>query len=253
MKDNAKKILLLLHTPDTQQPLSLTYDHLRLFLPRLTSSGLRSLVTVMRQQGYLEVERVLDQTYVRATPLGKQAVEREYVLLAAGSSAGNAGGNGAVGWATLVFLDAPPGDKQFRYLRSLLVKYRAISLTRGVYIYPFQFPPALVEECMARYAQSVVLGQLTNWVIGDDRGIAISHFQILDLVQTYSGISKEMQRLIDRKKLFRALNDQEKQQLYSLFDRMHASFQEDYGLIPIYFPQLIGGPELLAQLQSLLR
>lgn len=257
MKDNAKKIMLLSYAPQTPQPLPITYQHLKLFLPHLTGSGLRSLVAALKRDGHIEVERVVDQTLIRLTNQGRQEVEAQFPFFRHqdaedSQTAAASASDGGISWATLIFLQAPPGDQQFRYLRSLLVKYRAISLIRGVYLYPFHFPPLVMDECRSRYSDSVVIGQLQKWSIGDDRAIAINHFHVLDLIQSYSGISKDIDRLIERKKLFRELNHQEKNLLCSLFDRWYSNIQEDYGLIHYYFPHVSDGPELLNRLQSLL-
>jgi len=258
MKDNAKKIMLLSYEPANLKPLSLTYEHLKLFLPHLTGSGLRSLIVALKRTGYLEVERVVDVTSIRLTNRGRQEVESNFPFLL--NQASGSGGpstensvDAEIPWATLIFLQSPPGDLQFRYLRSLLVKYRAINLARGVYIYPFHFPSAVIDECSSRYSDAVVIGHLQKWLIGDDRQIAINHFHILDLIQSYSGISRDIDRLIERKKLFRELNNQEKKLLSSLFNRWYSNIQEDYGLIPFYFPHVNDGRVLLKRLQAVLK
>lgn len=249
MKENTQKILTLLYSRNLTQPFTVTYEHLRLFLPALTRSGLRSLITTLKAQDLVQAERLVDQTYVRITPQGQQAIES---VLPSLDEVNKPGLTESISWTILIFKVAPEWDKQFRYLRSLMVKYRAIAISRGVYIYPRQLPAPLLAECRDRYRKSVMMGELQNWLIGDSRALAVEHFHLLDLIQTYSGISSEIVRLTDRKKQFTQLNDQEKRALSSLFDRLYNNLLEDYGLSLLFFPQIATGTQLLQQFQGLL-
>lgn len=248
MKENTQKILTLLYSRSVGQPFTLTYEHLQLFLPDLTRSGLRSLTATLKAQGLVETERIVEETYLRLTPQGRVVIEVAIPCL-----------QGSVSqeiedlfWVIVIFQTAPAWDKQFRYLRSLMVKNRVIAVARGVYMYPQALPPALLTECRDRYRKSVMIGEVTQWQIGDSRAIAIEHFHLLDIIQSYSGISSEISRLTDRKKQFQQLNDQEKKAVSSLFDRLYSNLLEDYGLTPLFFPQIEGGVALLQRFQQLL-
>lgn len=247
MKENAKKTLLLLYTKPSEPYFFATAQLLKSLMPLLSDSGHRSLLSLLKSRGLITSESILGETTYRITTTGLASLKTALPAMVRSELQWEGT------WACLVFKQAPPGDQQFRYLRTLLVKYQSLALARGVYLYPDAFPTAVITEIETRYSKAVSLFQLGKWLSDDERQIAIEHYGLSDLIQTYSGISNEIERLTSRKRVNKALNQQEKTLLSSLFNRLYEILSEDMGLILHYFPQVKSGAEVLSEFQSVCR
>ncbi len=244
MKMNARKLLFSFSRPRQRELLPVTMEQCQYLLPTLSSSGLRSLLFLLKKQGLMTAEALGGITYWRVTDLGVQALTQDLPVLS--FSEGTWDGT----WACLVFKEAPSQDKQFRYLRELLIKRGALSLTRGVFLHPDHFSEEILRECQDRYRTSVTIFNVKEWVHGDDRSLIIERYALLDLAQAYSGISTEVERLINRKRVYSELTHQEKKHLFSLFDRLYLIAVDDRGLLPYYYPQVPRAFDLLKLLQT---
>lgn len=247
MKENAKKTLFFLYVKPTKPYFFASIELLKAIVSDLSPSGHRSLITLLVKRGWVSGETLLGETKYRITTAGINALKTALPVF------NNSYLHWQGTWAAMVFKEAPPGDKQFRYLRTLLVKYQSVPLARGVYLYPDVFPSQIMTEVENRYSKAVSVFQIGTWISDDERQIAIQHYGLSDLLQTYSGISSEVKRLINRKNPDKDLNHQEKQQLSSLFDRLYEMIGEDTGLLTYYFPQVESGLSVLAQIQDFCR
>ncbi len=244
IKTTTRKLLFSLARFQKREPLLANLEQIKGLLPGLSESGLRSLVNLLKKQGHITQERLVGQTLYRLTDLGMSALSLEMPVF--GPTAANWNGQ----WSALVLQEAPRHDKQFRYLREFLLKKGSLALTRGVYLYPGDFPESVIAESRDRYLQSVLIFSLAEWVHGDERSFINEKYALLDVAQSYSGISNEIQRLINAKKAYAELNHQEKKHLFSLFDRLYQTALEDRGFLKYYFPQVPQLNELLSRLQS---
>jgi DNA-binding transcriptional regulator PaaX len=244
MKATSRKLLFSLARFHKKEPLLVTLEQCQGILPGLSSSGLRSLLNHLKKQQHVSQERLTTQSRYRLTELGLSALSLEMPVF----NPLTAEWNGR--WSALVLQEAPRQDKQFRYLREFLLKKGSLPLTRGVYLYPGDFPESVMAECRERYPQAVMVFSVSEWLHGDERSFITEKYALLDLAQSYSGISNEIDRLINTKKSYGELNHQDKKYLFSLFDRLYQTAIEDRGFLSYYFPQVPRLEDLLSRLQS---
>ncbi len=244
MKENSAKLLLLLH-PGQAKPVSLPYQAVPLLLPELTPGGRRSLIHHLEAKGLLLKEKVLGQTRLSLSSQGRRELSRSFPAL-------------SQKWDTwtgsfeiLVFLKPPKGDPQFRYLRKLLVAEWAMPINRGVYAAAGTFSERVLNECESLYAKSVLIFSVKEWKLGAERELLLPEYGISDVVEGYSGISREINELLEIcKSNVRPLH----QQILSftmVFDRFWEIIADDAGFARFYYPQSPSAQIIINELQQL--
>ena len=250
MKKNTQKLLLAIYK-NSQEGLPHhlargVNEVMTLVSPTLSTSGARSLVYLLEKKGYISTQRLLGTTQLSLTTIGKRLLEADFPALDAEWDSWNGS------FDCLVFLQPPAGDPQFRYLRKLLLEERALSLTRGVYISAKNFSPKVLQELRSTYHRSVTLFTIGSWEISVENAVIMSGYSLIDVIESYSGISKEIDRLLSAKKLKKALRDSDKKQIALVYDRLHATLASDPGFSSYYFPHAPRGRLLLEKLTELL-
>ena len=92
--------------------------------------------------------------------------------------------------------------------------------------------------------------ELGKWLIGDEFTIMGQKAALNDLFELYSGISKELDSLIIILSEKNNASDQQKKQLFSVFNRFVEVVSVDNSLLLYYFPQVEGAFILLQKLQK---
>lgn len=243
MRTTSKKLLLWLYHPHQQRVGH--WQDVPWLLPELTAGGRRSLIAHLQNQHYLVVENVVGETTLRLTDHGQRSVEAEFPALSPVLQQWDGV------WAMMAFLNAPTTDLRFRNLRKLLMEQGAGQLTRGVYLYPGEFPQALLDVCGQLYRGHIVITSVNGWQFGDERSIVNDIFLLSDALETYSGISREIKQLLDNKKINSELNHSQKQHLFTVFNRFATHLSTDLGIATYYFPQVSSPLNLLTDLQAL--
>ena len=124
-------------------------------------------------------------------------------------------------------------------------------ISRGIFFYPGNLPEKITFELNSSYVGAVTVVQFKKWSFGDEREIMGSILAFGDLVNAYSGISKEIDKLLTVENPLIEFNNQAKLSFSSVFDRLFATLKTDHGLQHVYFPQVKTGVDLLFELQSL--
>lgn len=279
MKQNTQKLLTWLYAPDqtsesasaeaasatsaanatstisatptanaTTAPATFTidYNQLKLLLPNLTPGGRRSLVHYLKQKHLLRSERLGVESQLSLTPHGRDAIEKLFPAL----SARRMRWQGE--WSVLIFINGPKGDPNFRYLRQLLLEHHALSLRRGVYLCPGEFPSQIMNELKQLYVGAVQVLTIDQWRFGDEQSLVEQHYKLSDVIEISSGISKEIEELLKRKKEQKGLTNKTKQQIFSVFDRLFDLLCQDPGLTHYYYPENDSSYQLLQKLQQLM-
>jgi len=246
VKKNTQKILLALYSNSQEPPVVTPVDRLAVVVPDLSPSGFRSLIMFLETKQLIYRQRVLSTVSVGITEEGRRVLTALFPALQTRWRQWQ--GN----WMVLVFLKAPHSDPHFRYLRKLLLSEQSIVFTRGVYLAPDSFSPRIIHECQSLYSKSVSLFSVEKWLMGLDRPQVISYYDLTAKIESYSGISKEIDQLLIKHTYKKGLNNQLKNNISSLFDRLVDSLREDPGFSRFYFP---GTPEvnkIISGLQQLL-
>jgi DNA-binding transcriptional regulator PaaX len=246
MKNNTRKLLVSLYSPNGENPVRIKLSHTKVILPDLTGGGRRSLLHILKEKGLIVSERVLGKTSISLTPHGRQEIEAQFPALSSKWDAWQGS------WDCLVFVKAPKTDKQFRYLRTLLVSEGAISISRGVYISPSSFSQKVIVECRELYRDSTLLFSVGEWKIADLRSLIIEKYGLLDTVETYSGISNDIKRLLISVATHNRLIDRHKIDINLVYDRLVSVLSEDPGFSKHYFNEIPNIKGMISDLNSLL-
>lgn len=245
MKLNTQKLLTWLYLPENEQRRLTTYEELELLLPEMTGGGRRSLVHYLTQKLLIRTERIGDQTRISLTPHGIDALIAQFPAF--NETLQQWQGE----WSVLIFRGGPKGDPHFRYLRQLLLDNHAFSLSRGVYLYPGEFPSQVINVCKEMYVGAVVIVSTHQWMFGDERRIIDQHYLLSDLSEVYSGISKEINQLLELKNNQKRLTKKARLQIYSVFSRLFNVLSTDPGFLHHYYPHVPTVLTLLKQLHSI--
>ena len=246
MKLNTQRLLAWLYSPKKEQRRLTTYTELELLLPDMTGGGRRSLVHYLTQKLLIRTERIGDQTQISLTPHGIDALVAQFPAF------NEIYQQWQGEWSVLIFRIGPKGDPHFRYLRQLLLDNHAFSLSRGVYLYPGELPEQVINVCKKMYVGSVTIVATHQWSFGDERQIINQQYLLSDLVEVYSGISKEINQLLELKNNQKRLTKKSRLQIYSVFNRLFNILNQDPGFLHYYYPHVSTAPTLLEQLHSII-
>ena len=247
MKNNTKKILLALYNQNKQLPSPLSVQQLQRVVPTLSNGGFRSLLHVLAKQGLLTTQRVLQKTTVNISQQGMLSLEVEFPALS------QKWDTWAGSWECLVFLGSPPFDKQFRYLRTQLISQGAFSVNRGVYLAPGAFSDVILQECQRRYHAHVLLFKVADWKVATEASFIIEKYGLLDVAEAYSGISSDVNRLLESSEYKKGLIYKDKNAISLAYDRVASVLLEDPGFCLFYFPSVVSVKKLLVSLHNLLQ
>jgi len=212
----------------------------------LTDGGFRSWLFQLHRQSLIYTERTPEHPCIILTQQGERAVRDSFPAL-------NPRWEDWAGeWQLLLFLQAPAGDAQFRYLRQLLLKEGGIPLARGAYLFPQSVSQRILVECEQRYSQSVALCFVKDWVFGAQEPVIIDYYDLNSKALLYSSISTELDRLLAENEGEKRLIKKHKMQIYSELDRLFELALEDPGFTSHYFPEVTRVGQLLGKVHQLL-
>lgn len=249
MKENSKKILLWLYR---EQNLKNYFDKpvltnsLKEVLPELKETTFRSLINLLYKDGLIDTQKLNKKSYVSITDLGIRTVNRLFPALSENWQDWDGS------WECLVFTTAPKGDKQFRFMRKKLIDIGAISVTRGVYFMPNGFSKDFIDLCLKLYKNSVIVFGLSEFVIGINKSHILEKYSIADINNSYSGISKEVEILLNKISNKKTLINQYKINMCSIFDRYYQILSEDSGFVQYFFQSKITAKNILLMINSVL-
>lgn len=247
MKKNTQKILLSLYTKAGEIKNRVPISTLQLIVPELTDGGFRSLLHVLKKQKSITTQRVLGTTTVSITHHGTVLLEKEFPAL-------NSKWDTWKGkWDCMVFLEAPHFDKQFRYLRKLLLSQGALSMSRGVYFAPGEFSGKVTTEVQESYFSNVLIFSVGEWKVATEFSFIIDKYGLSDIVESYSGISRDVSRLIKSVGMEKGLIHKYKSEIYLVYDRVSEVLAEDPGFSMFYFSEAPNIKDILFQANSIFK
>jgi hypothetical protein len=244
MKENAQRLLTWLY-PSDKTARWVKLDELSLVAPQLTEGGLQSVLSYLQQHKRLVIERFDGQQLASITTHGMQALTGQIPAFQAQRR------NWQGSWQGVFFLQAPKSDQNFRFLRRLLLGSFALPVNRGIFLYPGNLPEKITFELNTSYEGAVIVTEFKQWSFGDEREVIGSILNFSDQVNSYSGVSKEIDKLLRLETPLIEFTDQSKLRFSSVFDRLFANLKNDFGVQQAYFPQVKGGVDLLFELQNL--
>lgn len=242
---SSAKVLVYLYGMSLVSKLGVPDEDLYLLLPDLSKSGVRSLIYQLEKKQFITTQKVDSQKLLHITSHGKVAIEARFPALPDRLKTWKGG------WAVLIFLSSPASDPQFRYLRQLLVDNNVAQLTRGVYVYPSQFPRD-VRQQFQHYRGAITVAEASSWQFGDERSLITELFSLSDVVQNLSGVSKEVSHLLAIYDKDKSAMQQRRDVVFLVFDRLMNILESDVGIHHAYFPQVEGSRELLKSCCELL-
>lgn len=244
MKINSKKVLLWLYTPSNQSRRRVPYSNIKWLLEDLTAAGRQSLIRLMEERQWIFTDELNGESHLSISSYGRNLLEAEIPALVKVNDKWQGE------WSMLLFLESPAADQSFRYLRTQLVKGNWLSLKRGVYLYPGDLPQSIKDLLAEVYISHVAVIKLGRWQFGDEQMIIGQKMNMQDLISVYSGIGREITKLLEHFAKNKELSDRQKVNFSSIFSRLLHSLLNDLGLITYYFPTAESGTRLLKRLQQ---
>jgi len=242
MKENSSRILTWLYPKDNISRWVNT-DELSLFVPKMTKAGLQSSLFFLQKKKRILLEKIGSVQTVSITTHGMKALEQEIPAF----SLQRRQWSGE--WWAVVFLQAPVHDKNFRFLRRILLAEHTLPLTRGVFLFPGKISEKVSYELRQSYEGAVMVAPFKKWTFGDDKEIIGSILQMNDLANTYSSISKEISSLLEKEIDIKSAVHQSKNNISSVFDRLFSTLVNDFGVLHEYYPHVPSGVDLVFSLQ----
>ena len=245
MRTSTQKLLLLLYSQDLNRSPRLKLTELEWLLPEVGPAGRRSLVYLLVKRGWLSLFGGYSHGWLSLTRPGQQALEAQFPAL------NSFWGEWTGEWDQVVFLAPPASDKQFRYLRELLLKQRTLPVARGVYLWPSGFLPELPELFLKLYPRSVLVFNSIRVIVGDLKPIVFDYYRLEELFQHYSSISRSIDSLISTFKTKKRLITKERIRVLNLLEKILFCLQFDLGLAQFYLPDMPSPNRLVFKLQTL--
>lgn len=247
MKKHSRSLLLALAGESLQKtgiPLTLALQ-----LPiGETPAGKRSLIYYLARENQVWLERHLGMLAVGITTQGSRRLKAEFPALSVTHSSAEPD------WQLIVLKQAPKNDPHFRSLATLCAKYRVLRLARGVYAYPGLMPTALEMQLSTLYAESnLARATVKEWVSGLDRPVIVSYYDIENLSDIYSSVSKEIEQLLSINSKLNVNVYQSISSICSLINRLESALIGDCGLVNRYFPETPLALDLVNQLARVLK
>ena len=242
MKQSTLKLLVWLYHHPQQVAVR---RQLPKILTTLKPSGLKSLLFTAKRNYLINQEWIDGVDTVSLSSHGMEAVESLFPSLTQKDGTDSHE-------QLLVFLTAPSRDQGFRYLRSQLNKHKAICLSRGVYYFPSEMPAELNVLLKQLYVGSVILWEIGLWKFGDKHAVIGQKTDVASMNSLYSGISSELDRLIEKNETQKIGKDQLNMEISILFDRFFGVLQADNSHSMASIREARSGKDILLRLQNLL-
>ncbi|HYD34821.1 MAG TPA: hypothetical protein VD999_02030 [Vitreimonas sp.] len=223
MKSTSKKLLLALYSPK-ENPNLVPITTWSLLVPEITAPGFRSVLHLLTKEGLIIIEKTDLGPCVKLGLHGKHIVESLFPALQPHWLTWQGE------WSCMLFLQPPKSDPNFRYLRRLLIEHTAISLSRGAYLYPGEFPSRVLQESKLLYGNAIVIFKIASWEVGDQQLLLDRLIGLQTLKNGYSGVSRDVRTLIENCKNKKELTGKQKEQIALIYDRFYFLFNEDVGL-----------------------
>ncbi|MBP7842840.1 hypothetical protein KA017_02450 [Candidatus Woesebacteria bacterium] len=246
MKKNTQKLLVALYSDVSQIKNRVPVPHLQMLVPELSGGGFRSLLFALKKQGVITTQKALGVTTVSITHHGSIHLESEFPALSQKWDKWQ--GN----WDCLVFMESPSLDKQFRFLRNLLLSEGAVAINRGVYLSPGGFSDVVLKECQNTYHSNVLLFSVEAWKLATDASFMIEKYGLLDVAEALSGISSDVDRLLKKVVDRKRLTQSDKISIHLVYDRVLDILLEDPGFCTFYFKEVESMKVSLLKLNSLI-
>jgi len=245
MKTNSLKLLLnVLPTGDHTQHVSL--DKLSsLVFPKMKSASFRSLLYLAKRNGWLDLQTVAGERVAVGYRQAREAISHQFPAL----SPEWVDWQGK--WLCMVFREPPKTDRRFRYLRTWCRSHHCLPLSRGVYFAPDVYLAKYWSEIRPIYVNSVTLLETKEWQGDSLDRVAREEYSVAELSNEYSGVSNQIDRMLNLSHQQNKLDDGQIKQLPALFERLYMVLFQDLGVIRYYFPHLTAPMELVKQWQSL--
>jgi len=246
IKKSSQLALILLNNLQ-EEPVFYPFEQLNQVLGASGVTSLRSLWHLLEKNGLVVIDdSSKSNKRVSITKLGSEELTNMFPVFRNDWTSWNQQ------WVSIAFLEAPRGDKNFRYLRLFLVANGAVSFSRGMYIFPILMLPKIQFEIERAYKRSVLLFTIGELHSGQLEQLILEKYRIKEVRIAYSGVSKQIDQLLIKNRGKNILINREKNAISSIIESLYSVIQYDIGIINFYFPHSQAIKEILRQIQLLI-
>jgi DNA-binding transcriptional regulator PaaX len=244
MKFTSKKLLMWLYPIGQQQRRRVAYEQVPIIIPEITEEGRLSLIRHLERSDLLFSDRLTEDLHLTISTHGKSQLEADFPVLNQQTEPWQGD------WCMIVFLKPPAIDRNFRYLRTVLLKEYCFALERGVYLHAGKLTDKLLDLLEKAYRGCVIIVKYDNLEFGDQLKIIGQKTELRSLIKAYSDIGSQLENMLTKKSKSKRLSNQQKKSIYSVYDRLIRHLEIDHGLISYYFSQVENGLSLLNKLKN---
>lgn len=236
MKYSVKKILLFVFLKKKIENEASKKEQLYILVPELSSSGKRSLISYLKKNQYLLEYQINNTKFLSLSKKAYREISVEMPFILRTEWQGE--------WMMMIFNKAPLFDKNFRNLHKQLIKIQARLLQRSVYLYPAPLPDLFLDNLRNDYQNNLFLFTIQQVDESFNENFYFDQKEIQDLLNIYSGISKELNDLLASIKLQNRGINSIKKVLVSCYERLTEYALKENGVIKYYFPTVQSSEEL---------
>ncbi len=238
MKINSRKLLVFSYAISGELVL---YSHLVYLWPELSAGGRRGLIAHLLKQRLISVQYSGKTAQIYLSPIGKAWVEEEYFAEAKSQGPG---------YLVLIYPEISSRDKKLKELKTILSKETS-EIAPHTFYSQFPLSDELLSVLKRRYFSHAAVLSIQEWLCGDAKMFINYYLQKNNTDSLLSGVSTQLNELIDKKTMFSDANHQANSYIFSLFDRLFEIIEEKHHLPGDVITVPLSGRQLLAQFKLL--
>lgn len=232
---------MILHQDQSNEGLSQRV--LDLLNPNLSAEGKRSLVVQALKMELIWQENRSEGQFLGITQKGRGTITGIFPALQLVKP---------LNWSLLIFGKAKSSDPGFKSLSQLLRKEKWMAISRGVFLYPFSLTEQMNQVISSLYTSNVFVINNPQWSYGLDRSKIVQYYQLEQINNIYSGISKEIDSLLTKIEERKALSQRDIFSISNCIERCESVLHDDSGLLSAYFQRSINSQDCLKKIFQLL-
>lgn len=218
MRTQSKKLLFAHWTPDqSQAALWCSYPFLYAAAADLSAGGVRSLLFRLVQASLLKKNQRNGQVYFELTEMGRQQLVIDYPVCRPKSR------KQGIQWVFCLVMSSTARDKDYRELRQRLEAHGFYHLNRGIFASPDEVSEELRNYLTRKYGFSLLLVKGNDVLVGDVSAFLEKKIVGGDIDASFSSVSSEIGRLLDKLKYKKSIDDQLKNHIFSTFTMVEES------------------------------
>jgi len=208
MKINSRKFLILSYALSGKP---IQYDHLNYLWPDLSPGGRRSLIALLLKQRLISVQYEGKKASFYISSIGRSLIEDLYFT--------NTLHEAAPGFLVMLYPDVVLSEPKIAKLRALL-KTQLSEVTPKLFFTSNALSDELLSVLKRSYFSCAAVLSVREWLLGEPKLFENYYLYEKNDENFLSGVSSEIEKLIEEKKSYSHADHQSNLRIFSLYDRV---------------------------------